>query len=149
MLSNTAEYALRAVLYLAESGADAEGTPVRVDTVSEALDVPRNYLSKTLHLLAKRGVLTSMRGPTGGFRLAIAPDALHLHEVIEPFDPIETRRSCLLGRPKCGDEDPCAAHLRWKAVSERIAAFFRETTVADLLERPQAAAGVVGMDVGG
>jgi hypothetical protein len=56
MLTRTAEYALRAVLFLAD-----RGEPASVDLIAERLDVPRNYLSKTLHRLDKEGVLASTR----------------------------------------------------------------------------------------
>jgi len=128
MLSRTAEYALRAVLFLADSGA-----PANVDQIAERLRVPRNYLSKTLHRLAREGVLASTRGQRGGFRLARDPDRLSLLEVVEPFDPIRGERRCLLGRPQCSDANPCPAHSGWKAVSDQVAAFFRDKTVGDLL----------------
>ena len=51
MLSDTAEYALRATLYIARQGAD--GSLVRTDDIAEALDVPRNSLSKILHILGR------------------------------------------------------------------------------------------------
>lgn len=137
MLSQTAEYALRAVLFLA--GHEEDGRPVPVDRISEALDLPRNYLSKILHALAKRDVLASTRGPHGGFALATPAEELPLITVIEPFDPIEERRQCLLGRSRCSDRAPCPAHARWKEVAEGVASFFRETTVADLLEEERAA----------
>lgn len=130
MLSQTAEYALRAVLYLADN---ADEGPVPVEAVAEALDIPRNYLSKTLHALARRGVLGSSRGPGGGFRLAIPADALSLYEVVEPFDDLRERRACLLGRSECSDRNPCPAHHRWKEVADQVATFFRETTVAELI----------------
>jgi Rrf2 family protein len=132
-LSQTAEYALRAVLYLAEQG---EGRPVQVGQMAQALRIPRNYLSKILHLLARDGVLASTRGKQGGFRLAIPADRLMLLRVVGPFDRFEARRACLLGRPQCSDRTACAAHTRWKDVSERLTAFFRETTVADLQREP-------------
>ena len=128
MLSRTAEYALRAVLLLADSG-----EPANVDQIAERLGVPRNYLSKTLHRLAREGVLASTRGQRGGFRLARDPDRLPLLSVVEPFDPIRGERRCLLGRPQCSDANPCPAHAQWKAVSDQVAAFFREKTVGDLL----------------
>ena len=129
MISRTAKYALRAVVHLASEGRD---DPVPVDVVAERLDVPRNYLSKTLHRLAKAGVLDSTRGPHGGFRLARPPERLTLDEVVAPFDEEGLRRQCLLGREKCSDENPCPAHDRWKRLGEETAAFFGETTVADL-----------------
>jgi len=128
MLSQTAEYALRAVLYLGEHAG-----PVRVGDMAEALQIPRNYLSKILHLLARAGVLASARGKTGGFQLAVPADRLRLHHIIAPFDRIEERPRCLLGRPRCNDRTACAAHTRWKEVAETLASFFRETTVAELL----------------
>ncbi len=59
MISRTAGYALRAVLSIAQN--EGEG-PVRVNDMAATLDLPRNYLSKTLHLLARARVLTSTRG---------------------------------------------------------------------------------------
>lgn len=130
MLSDTAEYALRAVLYIAQYGTE---TPVRSEEVAEALGVPRNYLSKTLHVLAREGVLASTRGPRGGFQLGSDPDALHLYAVVAPFDRLQPGRSCILGRPQCSDLNPCPAHERWKGISDRVSSFFRSTTVGDLI----------------
>jgi len=129
MLSQTAEYALRAVLYIA---ADTSGQPVRVSEMAAELAIPQNYLSKILHMLARDGALTSVRGKHGGFRLAIAPERLAIYRVVAPFDRFDDRRRCLLGRPQCSDRTACAAHTRWKDVAERLVSFFRETTVADL-----------------
>ncbi|OGU07855.1 MAG: hypothetical protein A2W29_07100 [Gemmatimonadetes bacterium RBG_16_66_8] len=137
MLSNTAEYALKAVLYLAERHG---GPPVRAGEMADALRIPRNYLAKILHELARSGVLTSARGKLGGFRLARRPREIPLLMVVSRFDRIEARRSCLLGKRECTDRHPCAAHGRWKALGEQTAAFFRDTTVADLLQDGELAA---------
>ena len=131
-LPQTAEYALRAVYHIAEH---ESGGPVRVNDIAEALGVPRNYLSKTLHQLARGGVLQSTRGPRGGFQLASSPDRLTLAEVVGPFLPAEGR-ACVLGRARCSDTAPCAAHGRWKLVAERMRSFFGDTTVGDLISGP-------------
>lgn len=130
MLSQTAEYALRAVLHLARSRDDQ---PVRVDDVAEALSVPRNYLSKVLHHLAREGVLASTRGPGGGFRLAVPPDRLPLSDVVGGFDPMDEKTTCLLGLDGCSDLNPCAADALWRDVASTVRTFFDETTVQDLL----------------
>ncbi|HEX7117970.1 MAG TPA: Rrf2 family transcriptional regulator [Longimicrobiales bacterium] len=131
MLSGTAEYALRAVLYIAQHGGVQR--PVRRDEVAEALGVPRNYLSKILHALTQHGVLASTRGPQGGFRLARSAEGLAICRVIEVFDPVEPQRTCILGRPECSDDRPCPAHARWKGISDQVSAFLRKTTIGDLL----------------
>ena len=130
MLSQTAEYALRAVLHISQYGADR---PLRVGEIAAELRIPHNYLSKILHQLARHGVLASLRGKAGGFQLAVPPARLSISQVILPFDRVEERRRCLLGRPQCSDRTACTAHSRWKQVADTVAEFFRETTVADLL----------------
>lgn len=129
ILSQTSEYALRAVLHLA----DVEGEePQRVDDIAEALSVPRNYLSKILHSLARSGILVSSRGPGGGFVLTEASRTVPLMQIIELFDPTEPQDRCFLGRPQCLDEDPCPAHDRWGDIKRRIRSFLTETTLEEL-----------------
>lgn len=128
VLPRTAEYAVRAVLRVAAGG----GEPVRVSDIATAVDAPRSYLAKTLNVLARNGVLAATRGPGGGFRLAVAPDALTLARVVEPFAN-DDRRRCLLRQAPCGTAPYCAAHDRWKPAAWAIDEFFRTTTIADLL----------------
>lgn len=132
MLSQTAQYALRAVVHLAERYPEG---PIRVDDIAEALGVPRNYLSKILHALAKGEVCASTRGPHGGFELVRPPSQISLVDVVGQFDPTLTSSepACLLGRETCSDEDPCTAHVRWGAVRSRLLAFFEDTTVNSLV----------------
>jgi Rrf2 family protein len=127
LLPHTAEYAMRAVLHIA-----AHDRPVRVSEIASELDVPQNYLSKTLHQLARDGVLSSARGPAGGFRLAIAPERLTLQRIISRFATAGERR-CLLGHGICGRMPACPVHARWAPVAEQMRDFYGTTTVADLI----------------
>lgn len=131
MISKTAQHALRAVLFLAKGGNDEL---VRVDDIASGLDVPRNYLSKILHALARARVLESARGPAGGFRLTSAPDQVSVADVVELFDP-PTDPVCLLGGGDCSERAPCAAHQRWRAVQDEMQMFLRGTTMAELLRK--------------
>jgi len=131
LLSQTSLYALRATALLAEL--DESDSSMTAAEIAEALDIPRNYLSKTLHQLARRGILSSERGPSGGFRLAASPRTLKLSDVIDPLDPALGDRQCLLGRETCSDVSPCSAHHRWREVADVIERFLRETTLEDLI----------------
>jgi Rrf2 family protein len=136
LLPQTAEYAMRAVLYIGASpSASASAAEMAV-----AVRVPRNYLAKTLHQLARAGVLTSARGSGGGFRLAVPPNELTLERVIAPFRPAADGR-CLLGQGRCGDDPTCAVHTRWQPVAAAMQGFFRHTTIADLIAGGPDAAG--------
>lgn len=138
MLSQTAQYALRTALQLARL---PPGGRAAAGELAGQLHVPSNYLSKTLHQLARAGVVTGTRGKHGGFTLARAAHRIRLAEVIGPFQDVD-QRSCLLGRPVCSDARPCAAHGRWKEVAEQLAEFFSRTTLADVLGLP---GGDIGM----
>ncbi len=130
MLSSTSDHAIRAMLVLARR----HGTgPVRAEEIAEATGAPRNYLSKTLHALAKAGLVTSARGPAGGFSLAMPAEALTLARVIDCFDGPCPRSRCLLGSAPCNPARPCAAHDRWTAVMAARRAPLVSTTLADLL----------------
>jgi len=128
-LSQTAAYAVRAVLYIA---AQPRQRSVRVAEIAAALELPPNYLSKTLHQLARAGMLASARGPSGGFRLSVPTEELTLQRVAATFAAQERQR-CLLGRGACGREPGCAVHARWAPVAAQLRDFFGTTTVADLL----------------
>jgi Rrf2 family protein len=131
MLSQTAEYALRAVIYLARQG---PGATVRAETIANALGAPVNYMSKTLYALAKAGLVEGMRGPTGGFRLKVDPETVSVAQVVNTFDERARTPICLLGDRPCTSANPCLAHFRWLAVTEAMKAPLRDTMLADLLD---------------
>ncbi|MDP2498205.1 MAG: Rrf2 family transcriptional regulator [Candidatus Palauibacterales bacterium] len=139
-MTRTSRYAIRAVVELARHGDQR----VSAETLSRELDLPENYLSKTLHALAREGLLDSNRGPGGGYRLAVPADELPLLRVIEAFETLDASRECVLGREECSEEHPCPVHDEWKDVAAPIVTFFRRTTVGDAVaedvgERPTAA----------
>ena len=140
ILSQTAVYALKAVMYLAEVPGD---DPVRVDDIAEALSVPRNYLSKILHVLGRAGLLQSTRGPHGGFCLARPATDVLLTDVISHFDDVGDTSGCLLGRAQCSDSSPCAAHSRWKDVSTAVRAFLSETSIEDFSHHGSSITGAI------
>lgn len=132
MISKTAEYALRAVLYLARVN---DRRPVPVDDIARALGAPRNYLSKTLHELARVGVLRSLRGPAGGFSLAADPETLTVAEVADRFDESRTSGMCLLGGRPCDTANPCGAHHLWSQAQDASRAQLTRMTIAQLVRK--------------
>ncbi|HRP07329.1 MAG TPA: Rrf2 family transcriptional regulator [Gemmatimonadales bacterium] len=127
-LNATAQMGLRAVVYL--SGQNRE-LMIPVEEIAAAVDLPRNYLSKTLGALRRAGVLDASRGPRGGFRLARPASEITLGEVVAPFAPHGDRR-CLLGRDDCGKGEPCPAHEQWSEVAGMVEKYLAETTIAKL-----------------
>lgn len=130
MLNQSAEYALRAVLYMANAGA---GRAYKATEIAAALDLPATYLSKIMHTLVRERVLRSVRGPTGGYSLAVAAARLPVVQIVAPFQPIEQSDRCLMGDRACDHTDPCAAHQRWGAMKAHFTSFLQKTTVAEML----------------
>lgn len=136
-LSRTAEYALRAMLALANHG---RGQVLAAERLAEMTGTPANYLGKTLYALVKAGLLRSVRGRTGGFALALPPSEIGIARIADVFVEPSPPRPCLLGTGPCTAEHPCVAHDRWSAVTAAARAPLARTTLADLL----AGAGVDG-----
>ncbi len=128
MISQTAQYALRAVMYLA---ADPD-TPQTARQIARATFVPYSYLSKVLQSLSRAGLVCSQRGLHGGFTLGRAPVALSVYEIIQAVDPMERIVACPLNLSERRD-GLCPLHRRLDEAISLVATSFRNTTVADLL----------------
>lgn len=135
MISQTGMYALQAVLLLADR---EDGEPVPAHLIADELDVPGNYLSKTLSRLAREGILDSSRGPNGGYRLDRDPVGLSVAQVVGPFQELTVDGSCLLRGHACDPDDPCVAHRAWARLTDAAVTALESTTVADLLDRSPA-----------
>ena len=128
LLPQTAEYAIRAVLYLARLDSPDY---VGVSDIARETEVPENYLSKVLGQLVRAELLQSSRGPNGGFRLAGNASDLTLERVAGVLAP-PTRPRCLLGTGVCGEVDDCAVHELWAPIAAQLQDFLRTTTIAQL-----------------
>ena len=135
MISLTSEYALRAMIYLAQH---ADRWPVSGKEVAQGAGIPAKYLSTILSNLVRDGVLESTRGKSGGFRMVKPPKLTFLIDVLAPFEQLDQGR-CPFGNTRCGDDDPCLAHHRWKKVVNSFHQFLHNTTVYDIAVQRRAA----------
>jgi len=131
MLTLTSEYALRALIYLAQH---ADAWPIPGRQIAERAEIPPKYLSKILGDLVRFRVLDSSPGKTGGFRLRREAQVTMLYEVLAPFEQFDRRR-CPFGNKACSDDDPCLAHRRWKQVVDTERRFLRETSIHEVAVR--------------
>ncbi len=131
MLSSTCKYALRAVLYLAVNAAD--GQKIGIKQISKDLEIPSPFLGKILQTLAKHRLLTSTKGPNGGFGLGTPPEEIMLMDVVEIIDGLDNFNRCVIGVKYCAEqESPCALHSRYARLRDEIKEMFNSETVAQL-----------------
>lgn len=133
MISQTAEYALRAIVYLAMNPGNAFTT----QQISLTTKVPAAYLSKVLQSLVRAGLVQSQRGLGGGFILTKAPERINILEVLDAVDPIQRIRRCPLGL-KAHGTTLCALHKKLDDATAIIEKTFADTTIAEILARPTA-----------
>src|SRR5579863_5885097 len=107
MLSQTVEYALRAVVHLA----DLDPTPQTTDQIAAATLVPKAYLSKVIQGLSRAHIVQSKRGIGGGVSLARSPSELTILDVVNAVEPIMRIRHCPLGLSAHGI-NLCPLHRR-------------------------------------
>lgn len=127
-LSQTTGYAVRAMRCLHEPG----GQPVLVEDIAEYTGIPRSYLSKMVHKLARQGLLIARRGHHGGVVLARPSHDITLEDLSAAIDGVAWQSRCLMGLLGCSDETPCALHDFWKDTLGAILARLRSVTLLDL-----------------
>ncbi len=129
LYSRPCEYALRALTYLSSQ---EENTLSRVHEIAESEDLPAPFLAKLLQQLARTGILTSVKGPKGGFGLARRPGEISLIEIVSAVDGTESFNRCAVGLAECSDTAPCPLHDTWKPLRTQITDYLTEQTLADL-----------------
>jgi Rrf2 family iron-sulfur cluster assembly transcriptional regulator len=127
--SRSAEYAIRAFVYLAQV---PEGKYAMVKNIAEQEDIPAHFLAKILQQLARKGLLRSSKGPTGGFALRIDPSDVRLLDIVEALDGLAPYQQCASGLSECSDDMPCSMHDSWVSLRSRIMDYLGKNTIADL-----------------
>jgi len=128
MLSKTAEYALRAVVYLGGQ----QGLAASADRIAEKTKVPRRYLHRVLQDLVAAGLVRSRSGPGGGYELAGATNKVTILDVINAVDPIERINVCPLGITS--HTSLCPLHKELDKAYASTESAFKRVTIKKLLD---------------
>ncbi len=131
MISQTAEYALRAMVHLAD-----QGEACTTAQIAKATQIPSGYLAKVLRNLARASLVQSQRGLHGGFALERAAAEISLLDVVNAVDPVKRILTCPLNLP-CHGPQLCPLHQRLDDAICQVEDSFRSTNLAELLEVPQ------------
>lgn len=125
MLSPMTGYAATALAWLAAQGSG----PSQVRDIAESAKVPAPYLSKIIHQLARKGLVTTRRGVGGGVVLVLDPKELTLYDIAEALDDDILHPKCALGAAECSDARACPAHKLQLEIRAKQLDFLKKTTV--------------------
>jgi len=131
MISQTAEYALRAMAHLASNPDD----PQTAQQIAAVTLVPLHYLSKVLQALSRAGLIHSQRGLHGGFKLLKEPENLSVYDIVNAVDPLQRIQECPLGL-KAHGSNLCPLHKRLDEAMCQVEKSFRDSNLAELLAEP-------------
>ncbi|MEQ5791457.1 Rrf2 family transcriptional regulator [Muricauda sp. NFXS6] len=135
MFSNSSKYAIKGVLYLAlNSDKDHK---IMVRDIFEVVHVPEAYLAKLLQELSRHGIVSSTRGPKGGFYLSNENRKRTLMDIVKVIDGEKRVNSCVMGIRNCDMNNPCVLHKLVGSNKSKFIKVLEKTTILDLVEGRQ------------
>ena len=131
MFSKACEYALRAALYI--SIKSINGSRLGIPEIAKEIDAPVAFTAKILQTLVREGVISSIKGPNGGFFINPKSEPISLATIVKAIDGSDdVLHTCTLGLKECSDKFPCPIHHEIKHYKERLKKVMKESTIQDL-----------------
>ena len=133
MFSKACEYAIRAALYI--SVKSVNGSRLGIPEIARQVDAPVPFMAKILQTLVRKRIISSVKGPRGGFYLDPKAKPVSLASIVKAIDGSDdAMHVCTLGLKECSDVYPCPVHNEVKPFKDHIRKIMRETTLHELSE---------------
>ncbi|MBS1487249.1 MAG: Rrf2 family transcriptional regulator [Bacteroidetes bacterium] len=132
MFSKTCEYAIRSALYIAIRSAD--GTKLNIQEIAREIDSPQPFTAKILQILVREGIISSVKGPNGGFFLKPKSKPILLNSIVRAIDKVDILQTCVLGLKECSDKFPCPVHHEIKPSKYKLRDILRGKSIQELAE---------------
>lgn len=131
MFSKACEYGIKATLYISMKSLNDER--VSLKDIAQGIASPEAYTAKILQQLARDGVVDSLKGPTGGFKIARERiDEIKLIDIVNSLDGDAVFEGCGLGLKECNAEMPCPVHDKFKAIRDDLKRMLTDTSIYEL-----------------
>lgn len=132
MLTKSSKNAIRAVLYLTNKS--DINNKMSAKQVALELEIPAPFLAKTMQELTKHNIVTSVKGPNGGFYLTEKNKKKTLFDVIAIIDNVEKFDECFLGQPECNEDKPCVLHHLYTPFKINILRKLKTKSILEMAE---------------
>ncbi|HOO08677.1 MAG TPA: Rrf2 family transcriptional regulator [Cyclobacteriaceae bacterium] len=130
MFSKACEYAIRATLYI--SSKSVNGSKLSIKEIAKEIDSPEPFTAKILQVLSREKIISSIKGPNGGFYLDPKAKPIPLNTIVRAMDGEDVLHTCSLGLKVCSDASPCPIHHEIKRYKDRLRKIMKEKTVQGL-----------------
>jgi len=133
MFSKTAEYAMRATIFIAQKGTIDH--KLGIDEIAKAIGSPQSFTAKILQMLTKDNkVVSSARGPHGGFYITKQSKKLPVRAILEAVNEEDILTKCVLGLHQCSEVKPCPMHSQYKPIKRQLIELFGKKTIQNLAD---------------
>jgi len=136
MLSNSCRYAIRAMIYIASQPEGPDKTGIK--QISRDLELPTPFLAKILQQMVRQKILSSLKGPHGGFSLDKDPKKISLYDIIRIIDGEDIFTDCVIHNGTCSCVDKkqktCPIHEDYTKVRAEMIALFKRKNIYELVE---------------
>ncbi|MGW8123487.1 RrF2 family transcriptional regulator [Roseivirga echinicomitans] len=131
MFSKSCEYGIRAVIFIAQKSLNEERTSLKA--ITQEIDSPVAFTAKILQQLAKAKIITSIKGPNGGFEIAKEDiDSIKLSEIVNALDGDNIYKGCGLGLKVCSSKEPCPVHDKFTTIRSELRKMLETTSLFEL-----------------
>ena len=127
MFSKTCEYAIRALIFIAERSQN--GKRVGIKEIAEGIESPEYFIAKILQDLSRRRMVKSIKGPNGGFYHDDETLNKSLADVVRATDGEKIFSGCGLGLRQCSESHPCPIHNHFKVIRKNIQEMLEQATI--------------------
>ncbi|MBI2729560.1 MAG: Rrf2 family transcriptional regulator [Sphingobacteriales bacterium] len=143
MFSKATEYALRAVIYIAQKGSAEK--KLGLAEIAKAIDSPQSFTAKILQQLTSGNkIVSSARGPNGGFYISDKAKKLPVRSVLNVMGEGEVLEKCVLGLKRCSEVNPCPMHAQYKLIKPQLIKLFHTKTIQTLADEITSGASFIG-----
>jgi Rrf2 family protein len=129
MFSKACEYAIRAVMFVAQKSKD--GARVGIREIAKGIDSPEHFVAKILQDLSRKGIIQSQKGPSGGFYLDDRSLNASLADIVRTVDGDDIFTGCALGLKQCSEAKPCPLHHEFKKIRDDLSHLLQHTSVGE------------------
>ena len=132
MFSKTCEYAIRALIYIAQKSKD--GNRIGIKEIASGIDSPVYFIAKILQDLSRKGFVQSAKGPNGGFYMDDANLEQSVADIVREIDGDKLFSGCGLGLKECSEDHPCPIHNDFKHIRQEIKTMLEESRIQLFVE---------------
>lgn len=132
MFSKACEYGIRAVIYIWFQSKD--GRKIGIRDICKEIDAPEFFTAKVLQTLSRLHMISSTKGPNGGFFIDEDQENIRLIDIVTAIDGDQLFTGCGLGLKVCSETNPCPIHDSFKSIRDQIREMLSQTTIRTLAD---------------